>query len=178
MARLFVQFLAIYNNENCPILWAKVGAYRILSNTYLALRKLAHILKITQSGKISPNLVTLHAIFFRQGEASSICKSFDVCLNKSVVKDFFSWDVKAFIDLMLKVGTEKKNQRERERSGKWNQSTGGHTEKRLIRMRKDKVTKDEWIVRRSKYKEIVMLKRIHFLAQPLLGRLRCQDVSH
>ena len=131
MARLFVQFLAIYNNENCPILWAKVGAYRILSNTYLALRKLAHILKITQSGKISPNLVTLHAIFFRQGEASSICKSFDVCLNKSVVKDFFSWDVKAFIDLMLKVGTEKKNQREREREN-WKMKSehwGSHGEK-------------------------------------------------
>ena len=65
MARLFVQYLTIYNNEKFAQLQKHCQRrFKILSK----LRKIAkNLIKYCQTGVISPNLVTL-ASCFRQNE--------------------------------------------------------------------------------------------------------------
>ena len=60
MAKLFVQYLAIYNNENLPrgIKIVNFSRFLILSNVIQALQ-MAQDLMICQSEEFLPNLVTV-----------------------------------------------------------------------------------------------------------------------
>ena len=74
MARLFFHFLAIYSNENLPISIQVVPKWvHNFAQYQMNLENIANISTFCQSGKISPNLITLITMLLVSGLCKKLC---------------------------------------------------------------------------------------------------------